>query len=414
MFDLLIKNGRVVDPSQRIDGEFDVAVSAGRIAAVDRDIPHACAYRVLDAADRLVLPGLIDFHAHVFHDFTYWGVEPDAIGSLTGVTTWVDAGSSGAITLPGFRRFIVDEKQVDVRAFLNIAYIGLIAPDFELRSMEYCDVDLFERMYRANSDMIVGVKVRMGTPTVGDNGVEPLRHAVAAAERCELPVMVHIADAPPEIDDVLELMRPGDIITHCFSGATMKLVGDDGRVLDGARRAFDAGLILDLGHGAGGMTFASGEAMIAEGLKPHVISSDLHQMSRHGPSVITSDAAESPFIRVWDDDTDKFDLLSCVNKLMALGLGLDEVVEAVTSRPAALMGSQGDVGTLAPGARADIGIFDLREGSFEFHDTAGDTRSGTQRLVNVATVIGGRETERQTPRAPAPWVDLVPRVVAVD
>ena len=409
MFDLLIKNGRVVDPSQRIDGNFDIAVSAGRVAAVDREIPHDAAYRVLDVAGRLVLPGLIDFHTHVFHDFTYWGVEPDAIGSLSGVTTWVDAGSSGAITLPGFRRFVAEEKAVTVRAFLNIAYIGLIAPDFELRSMEYCDVDLFERMYRANSDFIVGVKVRMGTPTVGDNGVEPLRRAVSAAERCELPVMVHIADAPPEIEDVLELMRPGDIITHCFSGATMKLVDDDGRVRDGVRRAVESGVILDMGHGAGGMTFASAEAMIAAGLKPHVISSDLHQMSRHGPSVITSDAAESPFIRVWDDDEEKFDLLACVDKLMALGLDLDEVVKAVTSAPAALLGRQGDLGTLAVGARADLGIFELVEGAFEFHDTVGDARSGTRRLVNVATLIGGRETERRTPRASAPWVDLVPR-----
>jgi dihydroorotase len=409
MFDLLIKNGRVVDPSQRMGDDFDVAVSAGRVAAVDRDIPRDAAYRVLDAADRLVLPGLIDFHAHVFHDFTYWGVEPDAIGSLTGVTTWVDAGSSGAITLPGFRRFIAEDKAVVVRAFLNIAYIGLIAPDFELRSMEYCDVDLFERVYRANSDFIVGVKVRMGTPTVGDNGVEPLRRAISAAERCELPVMVHIADAPPEIGDVLALMRPGDIITHCFSGATMKLVDDDGRVHDDARRAVESGVILDLGHGAGGMTFASAEAMIAAGLKPHVISSDLHQMSRHGPSVITSDAAESPFIRVWDDDEEKFDLLTCVDKLMALGLGLDEVVEAVTSAPAALMGCQAELGTLAVGARADVGNFELQEGAFEFHDTVGDAKRGTRRLVNVATLIGGREMERRTPRAPAPWVDLVPR-----
>ena len=409
MFDLLIKHGRVIDPSQRIDGDFDVAVSAGRVAAVDRAIPREAAYRVIDAGDRLVLPGLIDFHTHVFHDFTYWGVEPDAIGCLTGVTTWVDAGSSGAITLPGFRRFIADDKAVAVRAFLNIAYIGLIAPDFELRSMEYCDVDLFERMYRANSDFIVGVKVRMGTPTVGDNGVEPLRRAVSAAERCELPVMVHIADAPPEIGDVLELLRPGDIITHCFSGATMKLVDDDGRVRDDARRAAESGVILDMGHGAGGMTFASAEAMIAAGLKPHVISSDLHQMSRHGASVITSDAADSAFIRVWDDDAEKFDLLACVDKLMALGLSLDEVVKAVTSAPAALIAARPDVGTLAVGARADLGIFDLQEGTFEFRDTVGEARSGTRRLVNVATVIGGREMERQTPRAPAPWVDLVPR-----
>src|SRR6202020_2894087 len=126
----------------------------------------------------------------------------------SGVTTWVDAGSAGAITLPGFRRHIAAPATSRVRAFMNISYIGLVGPEFELRSMEYCDVDLFERIYRLHADVIVGVKVRSSSPTVGDNRVEPLRQARRAAERCELPVMVHIADAPPAIEDVLELMAP--------------------------------------------------------------------------------------------------------------------------------------------------------------------------------------------------------------
>jgi dihydroorotase len=412
MFDLLVKNGRVVDPSQGLDRAADVAVAAGRIAAIDPEIPSDAAYRTLDASGLVVCPGLIDFHTHVFHDFTYWGIEPDSIGARSGVTTWVDAGSAGAITFPGFRRFIADDKTVRVRAFLNIAYIGLIAPDFELRSMEYCDVDLFERIYRRHGDVIVGIKVRMGTPTVGENGVEPLRRARQAAERCGLPIMVHIADAPPGIDEILELLLPGDIITHCFSGATMKLVDDDGHVLAHARRAVEMGVILDLGHGAGGMTFASADAMIAGGLKPDVISSDLHQMSRYGPSVISSDAAESPFIRAWDDGPPGFDLLTCLNKLMALGLTLDEVIRAATASPAALIGCQATVGSLAVGAHADIGIFELEEGRFEFRDVVGDSRTGSRRLVNVATVINGVEMERGLARAPAPWVDLVPRVAA--
>jgi dihydroorotase len=406
-YDTLIKGGHLLDPAADRNGRFDVALAGGRVAAVDEEIPADSAYRVIDAGGHYVTPGLIDFHSHVFHQFTYWGVDPDTIGPRSGVTTWVDAGSAGAITLPGFRRYIAEPATSRVQAFMNISYIGLIGPEYELRSMEYCDVDLFERIYRLHSDWIVGVKVRSSSPTVGDNGVEPLRQARRAAERCELPVMVHIADAPPAIEDVLELMAPGDIITHCFSGATMKLVDDDGNVKDAAKRAVDAGVILDVGHGAGGMTFASAEAMIAAGLRPDVISTDLHQMSHHGAAVMTNDAGSSAFITVRDDDTPKFDLSVALNKFMATGLSLEQVIAASTARPAELMGLAGEIGTLAPGARADVAVFDLENGSYEFIDVEGASRTGTRRLVNVHTLIGGRDAERRPAAAPAPWVDLI-------
>ena len=407
-FDLLIKGGHVVDPSQGLDGPRDVALAGGVVAALDAEIPADAAYRVIDARGRHVTPGLIDLHTHVFPHFTYWGLNPDSIGPRTGVTTWVDAGSAGAITLPGFRKFIVEASTVRIKAYMNIAYIGLIAPEYELRSMEYCDVDLFERVYRANSDLVVGVKVRISTPTVGDNGVAPLRVARRAAERCGLPVMVHVSDGPPEIDEVLALLEPGDIITHCCTGGSMKLVDDAGRVREDAKRAVDAGVILDVGHGAGGMTFASAEVLIAAGIGPHVISTDLHQMSHHGAAVLSSDAADSPFIRVRDDDTPKFDLDVCLGKFMALGMKLTDVIAAATVRPAQLIGRGGDLGTLAPGARADVAVFDLQRGNVEFRDPVGDVRVGTQRLVNVATVIAGREVERRPADAPALWVDLIP------
>jgi dihydroorotase len=155
------------------------------------------------------------------------------------------------------------------------------------------------------------------------------------------------------------------------------------------------------------MTFASADTMIAAGLGPDVISTDLHQMSRHGAAVMTSDAASSAFIRIRDDDTPKFDLSVALSKFMAAGLSLEQVIEAATARPAELMGCSGEIGTLAPGARADVAVFDLAPGSYEFRDVEGASRTGTQRLVNVLTVIGGREAERTRAGAPAPWVDLV-------
>jgi dihydroorotase len=406
-FDVVIKGGRVVDPACGLDADRDIAILAGRVAAVDRSIPADSAFRVVDARGLLVTPGLIDLHAHVFRGFTYWGLDADTIGPRTGVTTWVDAGSVGAITMPAFREHIVAPAQVRIRAFMNVAYIGLIGPDFELQVPELCDVDLFERMCHLHHDVVVGCKVRMGTPTVGANGVAPLRKAREASDRCEVPIMVHIADAPPEIDEVLPLLREGDIITHCCSGATMKLVHDDGRLRESTRRAIDAGVILDVGHGAGGMTFASSEALIAAGSPPDVISTDLHQMSHHGAAVMSNDAAASPFITIRDDDTPKFTLPLCMSKFLALGIGLSDVVAATTTRPAELIGEAGRLGTLAPGAVADVALFELQTGRFSFADTVGDVRTGSQQLHNTMTLIAGREVERLPAAPPAPWVDLV-------
>src|SRR5262249_9943443 len=247
--------------------------------AVGSDIPSDAAYRVIDATGLHVTPGLIDIHAHVYRGATYWGVDADAVGSRTGVTSFVDAGSPGALTLEGFREFIIDPAEVRISTFLNISYIGLVGRDFELANLNYCDVDLFEMVANRNRDILHGVKVRMGASTVGPNGLEPLRRARKAAERCGFPMMVHIAEAPPPRSEGLGLMRPGDIVTHCFTGQTMRIIDDDGLPLEVVRRALDRGIILDVGHGAGSFTFTAAEAALAAGIRPDVISTDIHQMS---------------------------------------------------------------------------------------------------------------------------------------
>src|SRR3954469_24591013 len=261
-FDLLIKGGEVIDPGGGVEGPLNVAVSRDRIAAVDMDIPEESAFRVIDATGQIVTPGLVDLHTHVFHKVTYWGIDPDPVGSASGVTTWNDAGSAGALTLPGLREFVVDRAQVRITAFLNISNIGLVGENYECANLAYLDVDLFRRLAERNRDLVVGVKVRMGTPTVGDNGLEPLRLARRAAEECELPLMVHVAFGPPAIEDVLALMRPGDILTHCFTGLDMKIVDDDGRLYEFARRAWDSGVVMDIGHGTGSFAYSTAEALI--------------------------------------------------------------------------------------------------------------------------------------------------------
>jgi dihydroorotase len=331
-----------------------------------------------------VMPGLVDLHTHVFHKVTYWGIDPDPVASISGVTTWNDAGSAGALTLAGLRDFVVDRSQARITAFINIASIGLVAENYECANLAYLDVELCARLADRNRDLVRGVKVRVGTPTVGDNGLEPLRRAREVAERCGLPLMVHVAIGPPDIGDVLALMRPGDVLTHCCTGLSMKLVDDSGRILGSAQSAFDAGVIMDIGHGMGSFSFETAEALLAAGHPPDVISSDLHQLCVNGPA---------------------FDLPTCMSKLLCLGMPLRDVVRAVTSRPARILGLGDEIGTLRPGAQADLALLRLQEGRFVFHDVSGAVREGRARLRCESTFIDGSQLEPLPPQAPAPWAE---------
>ncbi|MEJ0016184.1 MAG: amidohydrolase/deacetylase family metallohydrolase [Acetobacteraceae bacterium] len=382
-FDLLIKGGEVIDPATGTFGPRDVAIRRDRIAAVDTAIPADAAFRVIDASGLLVTPGLIDLHAHVWYGGGFYGIDPNPIGARTGVTSWVDAGSAGAFSIDGLRRYVIEPAQVRIAAFLNITSIGIPAWDYELTQIELADLELFEMVANQHRDILVGVKVRMGATTVGTNGVEPVRRAVAAGERCEMPVMVHIARPPPGIEEFLPLLRAGDIITHCYTGQPMKLFDDDGHLLDVARKAIDRGIILDVAHGAGSFVFASADASLAAGIKPHVISTDIHQISVGGPM---------------------FDLPTCLSKFLMLGLDLHEVVALATEAPARLLHYE-DRGTLRPGALADVGLFRLHDGSFPFYDNAGVMRTGKQLLHNVATIVGGRELERPALPKRAVWAE---------
>jgi dihydroorotase len=373
-YDLLIKNGHVVDPANGRDGRFDVAVARGRIAAVDASIPAARAAELHDAAGGYVMPGLVDLHTHVYRGVTFWGVDADSVASRSGVTTWVDAGSAGAFSLDGFREFIAQPAAVRIYAFLNISCIGLVAHDYELTNLAFCDPRLFEIVADANRDLVVGGKVRLGASTVGENGFEPLRLAREALDRCELPVMLHIAQRPPHPEEFAHLLRAGDVLTHCFTGQAMRLVDEDGNLHDFARRWLDEGVLLDIGHGTGSFTFATAEALLAAGVKPHFVSSDIHQNSVRGPM---------------------YDLPTCLSKLLALGMSLSEVVACATVNPARFLGLAGEVGTLRVGAPADVAVFDLREAEVPLYDAEWETRVGRRLLVNTATCVGGRLLPRR-------------------
>jgi dihydroorotase len=350
----------------------DVAVRDGLIVAVGADLPRD-AHQVVDVSGRLLTPGLIDIHTHVGPG--YWAIDPDPIAWCSGVTTWVDAGSAGAYTLAGLRR-VAREAAVRVPALLNISAVGLAGRTGECRDLANCDAALAIDTIQANRALIRGIKVRIDADTVGTNGVEPLRRGLTAAAACGVPVMVHIGTAPPSLDEVLDLLRPGDIVTHCSSGIAAPLG-------PAVRAAAERGVLLDLGHGSGGFAFDVVEAQLEAGLRPYTISTDLHARSVHGPV---------------------FDLPTTMAKLLAVGVPLPDVITAVTTNPARALGLPG--GTLTVGAPADLAIFEVRDEEFPVTDAHRQVRTSPIRLVNVATFVDGRLLTPRLPAPPAPWIPL--------
>jgi dihydroorotase len=405
-FDLVIAGGRVVDPATGIDGPFDVALTDGLIAAVEPSIPAGAAARVIDASGQIVAPGLIDLHTHAFNGVGPYGVDADAIASRTGVTTWIDAGSVGAYTLPGFHDLIVRPATVRILAFLNISYLGLGGLNYdEYANLETCDVALAMRVAERRRELVVGIKTRMGSGEIGYQVLEPLRRAIEAATGLDLPVMVHISNAPPPVEEVLALMRPGDVLTHAFTGLTERLI--DSGVKAAARRARDAGIVFDVGHGAGSFSFVSAEALTRAGMWPDTVSSDLHQMSLPGPNAVSRPIQET-ITDVVGDGSPAFTLLTVMSKFRHLGMPIRDVIAATTARPASILGRANDIGTLRPGAIADVAILRLAEGSFTLRDVHGETRAADRMIEHVATIVAGR------PMAPVPFPEPQPWIRRVD
>lgn len=377
-YDLLLAGGDVVDPGGGHIGRCDVAVRGGRIAAVAPSLLEDGAREVIDVRGKLVTPGLVDLHTHVHPAATYWGIDPDPVAWYSGVTTWVDAGSAGAYTLDSLRA-AARGFRVRVAALLNISAIGLTAADGELRELANCDVDLAVATIAANRDLVHGVKVRMDGKTIGGNGLEPLRRALVVASAAGVPVMVHIGVAPPTVDEVLALLRPGDIVTHCASGLA------SGGLSPAMVDAHASGVLFDIGHGSGGFAFDVIEAQLKAGIVPHTISSDLHARCLYGPV---------------------FDLPTTMAKLLAVGMPLDQVVAAATANPARALGLPCGVGTLAVGAPADIAVFTVEDGDVELVDAHQQRRYADRRLVNDVTYVAGRPLPAQLPPPPKPWIPL--------
>ncbi len=377
MYDTLIIGGDVVDPAADLLGKLDIAIRDGQIVEVAPNLDRASAREVIDATGQIVTPGLIDLHTHIYWGATYWGIEADPVAARSGVTTWLDVGSAGSYSWPGFRRYIAEPSRTRVYALLNLSAIGLIAPTWEFANLDYCDVDLAETMVNENRDLILGIKARIDGNTTRGTGIRPLEMARELADRVELPLMVHIGNGPPTLAEVTHLLRPGDILTHCFTGGDMRIVDDAGVPDPAILELRDRGLILDIGHGTGSFSYKTAEAMLAAGVMPDVISSDIHQMAIQGPM---------------------FDMPTTLSKFLNLGLSLPDVIERATSRPAAAM-RKPELGSLRPGSAADAAIFRLEEGDYLFRDVHMNPRRGNQRLINTMTLVDG-EVLPCTPESP--------------
>jgi dihydroorotase len=371
--DLLIHGGTVIDPASGLHERRDVAVTGGRIAAIAPDLGGEDAATRIDATGALVLPGLVDLHVHVYPGVADLSVEADPTCLGRGVTTVVDAGSAGANTFPGFRRWVVDESRGRILAYLNISATGQIDPFLgELHDLRFADPERAARVAEAHPDVIVGFKVRVSEMLAGPNGLAGLDRGLEAGRATGLPVMVHIGGTPFDIEEVLGRLRPGDVVTHAYTGWAPGIVDEPtGRVVGAAHEARARGVRFDVGHGAGSFTWPVAEAALADGFRPDTISSDLHRFNIATPV---------------------HDLATTMSKFLLLGLPLDEVVAMVTTAPAAALGASAPagLGRLAVGGEADITVLRLEEGRFDLADTAGAVRTAGQRLVPVATVRAGR------------------------
>ncbi|MGH2351488.1 MAG: amidohydrolase/deacetylase family metallohydrolase [Chloroflexota bacterium] len=399
-YDLLLRGGEVVDPEGETRQVADVAVADGRIAAVGADLPAAGARRVIDAAGTLVTPGLIDLHAHGYWGVTYDGLRVDAVAGRSGVTTWVDAGSAGAATFPGFRRYVIEASQTRILPFLNLCAVGIIYRGvMEFEDLRFADVGFAVETVEAHRDLIVGIKLRLGRTIVGNNDDHPIWLAREVADRVQLPIMAHVGEPPPTLRRLLEAMGPGDVVTHCFRGGEGGLGGIVLRsgVRPEVRAARERGVLFDVGHGAGGFSFATARAALDAGFPPDTISSDLHQQS------IAGSARDLPHV---------------LSKFLALGMPLETVVAKATIAPARVLrreaaanGAGGwagarshldDLGTLRVGAPADVAVFAVEHGEQVFEDVRGERVTGTMRLVPRWTIRAGEVLEPTGDYGPLP------------
>ena len=393
MYDLLLKGGRVLDPSSKLDGVQDVAVTAGSISRIAPSIDAKDATRTIDVAGRVVVPGLIDLHAHVFEGVNRTGVNPDLAGVLAGVTTVVDAGSAGAATFAAFPKHVIPSSHTEVVPFLHICQTGLATnPDIIAESS--VDLDDTLRVMAEHKGLIRGIKARMVSPALEIMGMRMPELAKRAARESGTRLMVHIGDTakrydPNVIRKLLPMLDKGDILTHYFTANPGGVLDANGKLVPEAREAADRGVWLDTAHGRMNFSFDVGRRCIDQGLLPHCISTDLTVPGR-------ANTVHS--------------MVEIMTRFLGLGFSLADVVTMSTANPARALGEEGRLGSLAVGRQADISVLEIRDGEWTVNDVVGATMRVSKAVVPFVTVKRG---EVFTPEwGPRPWGWEPDRVLA--
>ena len=384
MYDLLLKGGNVIDPSQDLRGTLDIAVENGKIAKVAANIPAAEARRVVDIPGKTVTPGLIDLHTHVFDGVAANGVHPDIAGVHAGVTTVVDAGSSGCATFSAFPRHILPKCETEVIPLLHICQTGLATnPDIIAESS--IDLESTLRVAREHRGLIKGIKARMVSPALEIFGMEMPRLAKRAARESGVPLMVHIGDTtkrydPNVIRELLPLLEPGDIVTHLFTANPGGVLDTNGKLVPEAKELADRGVWLDTAHGRMNFGFNVGRRVLDQGLTPHCISTDLTIPGR-------ANTVHS--------------MVEIMARFLGMGFTLEQVIAMSTVNPARAIGEANRLGSLAVGRQADISVLEVRDGRWVVYDTLRDSMKIDKTVVPVLTVKRGRVFEPEW--GPHPW-----------
>jgi dihydroorotase len=377
-FDLLIRGGTVIDPAQGLHGRRDVGIRAGRIAAVEEGLAATGSGQVIDASGLLVTPGLIDLHAHVFFRVAPSSIDPSPLAAQSGTTTMVDCGSGGAATFDAFRHYIANTAACRVLAFLNISLVGTIATP-ECGYGRFVDANRCYETADANRDLIVGIKVRGSRLAFDeDNTVQPVHMAKAAARAANLPLMLHLGDPPPTVEQSIPLLDGGDFVTHAYKGKPVtRLVDHALRAKPVLRAARERGVLIDVGHGSGSFSWPVARALTEQGYWPDTISTDAHHTSVAPPI--------------------NADLPNVMSKFLHLGMPLDDVIRASTIRPAQAIGWDDRIGSLEVGRTADVAVLALEDGEFTLSDSSRAPETATRRLVARYTIVAGHLLDGRQP-----------------
>ncbi len=410
-FDTLLRGGHVIDPARGFDGPADVAVTNGRIAAVAPGLPPDAAREVIDVAGKLVIPGMIDTHGHVYQHVTgRFGLAPDLVGVGSGVTTVVDQGGPSCMTLPGFRNFIAAPAETRVLCFISAYLVGGLEGHLypELYGPEQVNVDATVKAARDNPDLVRGIKAHAEIGGASRWDLEVIKLGKQIARGAGLPLYIHLGqlwptkdsatiDADEVVRALVPLMEPGDILAHPFTRHPGGFISaETGEVHPVVWEALARGVRVDVGHGSH-FSFDMARRTLEAGIKPYTLGADMHGYNVRVPDASAEAVSGNPFFGVAP-----FNLTNAMTKLLALGVPLADVVATVTANPAEMLGLQDQIGTLQPGWEADVSVLDVLDGRFELRDNSGVVVMAPQMLAPLFALKAGRRFDAVSPLVPAP------------